>query len=449
MYKMRMLVVLLGLALTVSCSAIVLAQGGSISVGDTITETSFAVTDYQLFLEEGQSVIVDLMSNDFDTYLEILTADGQSLAWDDDSGDGLNSRVAFSPAVAGTYTIRVGSFGNETANGAFTLAVQAASTTQGGIITVGESVTTISFGVTEYQLYLEAGQSVRIDLSSGEFDTYVEVYGADGQLLDSDDDGGDGQDSRLNFTAGTGGTYRIRVRNFSNDNANGEFTLSVQGSNVVAQLDGGQLRYGDLINVVPNGAITIVFSFTGAAGDVINISAVSQGSEDSRLMLLDPSGVEVAGDDDSGANANPLITRFELPVAGIYAIYLQGYGESPLLDPLTVSLQQTGLLILNNGPQVAILGGAHPADEMVLDTESNGRYLVTVTTDQTINATLNLEIREATETFGSTRMSFSGIQEMSFVFEAETSGRAVFALEYYDFDGLTVEATIKVERIKV
>ena len=448
MYRTRVFRALVVLMLAISCVSVVLAQGGSIGVGGTITDSSFGVTEYQLYLESGQSVIIDLMSDDFDTYLEVFDASGQLVAGDDDSGDGLNSRIAFSAEVTGAYTIRVRSFSVETANGTFTLGVQAASTTGGGTISIGDSITTYSFGVTEYQLYLETGQSVRIDLSSGEFDTYLEIYDANGQIVASDDDGGDGQDSRLSLTAGYTGVYRIRVRSFSSDNANGEFTLAVLASNVIRQLAGGQLNYGDVINVIPNGAITISFSFIGNAGDVVDISAVSQGSEDSRLILRGPGGVELAEDDDSGANANPVITRFELPGSSTYTVDLQGYGEVSLYEPLTVSLQLTELLILNAGPQTVTLGSSHATDGMVLNTEASGRYLVTVTVDQDTASTLNLGISEAGEYSAGTRLSILGTQEVTFVFESETSGRASFALEYYDFDGSTVQVTIKVERIK-
>ena len=54
----------------------------------------------------------------------------------------------------------------------------------------------------------------------------------------------------------------------------------------------------------------------GNTGDVVDISAVSEGGEDSRLILRGPGGVELAEDDDSGTNANPVITRFELPGSG-------------------------------------------------------------------------------------------------------------------------------------
>lgn len=53
---------------------------------------------------------VDLTSDAFDTVLEIVDATGQTVAWDDDGGEGFNSRVVLDFA-AGSYTIWVSSFG--------------------------------------------------------------------------------------------------------------------------------------------------------------------------------------------------------------------------------------------------------------------------------------------------------------------------------------------------
>jgi hypothetical protein len=66
--------------------------------------------EYTLSMRDRRSVTIDLESSDFDTYLYLLR-DGIEIDRDDDGGSGLNSRmvVLLEP---GTYTVRVGSFGN-------------------------------------------------------------------------------------------------------------------------------------------------------------------------------------------------------------------------------------------------------------------------------------------------------------------------------------------------
>ncbi len=77
--------------------------------------------DYRLRLEQGQSVRIRMDSPDpaappvgdatigvgFDTYLELrLEGEQDEITSDDDSGEGLNSRIAFNAPSAGNYVIR-------------------------------------------------------------------------------------------------------------------------------------------------------------------------------------------------------------------------------------------------------------------------------------------------------------------------------------------------------
>lgn len=67
-------------------------------------------------LVAGRSYQIDLAgfgaSPVGDTYLRVLDAAGDVIDDDDDSGDGLNSSLIFSPAVSGTYYLSAASFGD-------------------------------------------------------------------------------------------------------------------------------------------------------------------------------------------------------------------------------------------------------------------------------------------------------------------------------------------------
>lgn len=97
------------------------AGGNQLTLGRAVTGmlapgTQFV--DYTLRLQQRRLVTIDLQSRDFDTYLYLLR-DGVEIDRNDDGGSGLNSRMAL-PLEAGTYTVRVGSFGNR-GSGQFTL----------------------------------------------------------------------------------------------------------------------------------------------------------------------------------------------------------------------------------------------------------------------------------------------------------------------------------------
>jgi hypothetical protein len=56
-------------------------------------------------MQAGKTYTVDLMSEDFDSYLRIENDEKGKLAEDDDGGGFLNSRIVFTPAADGTYRI--------------------------------------------------------------------------------------------------------------------------------------------------------------------------------------------------------------------------------------------------------------------------------------------------------------------------------------------------------
>jgi uncharacterized protein YfaP (DUF2135 family) len=97
----------------------------------------------------------------------------------------------------------------------------------------------------------------------------------------------------------------------------------------------------DLENAVPiapgqtvTGSITPdnkfdLFSFTGAAGDVVNIAMnATQGSLDPLLYVIGPDGALVAQNDDAvaGENTNSLIANLALPADGTYIIIATHFG---------------------------------------------------------------------------------------------------------------------------
>jgi hypothetical protein len=62
-----------------------------------------------------------------------------------------------------------------------------------------------------YEVQFEAGKVYVIDHMSNEFDAYLRVLDDKGKELASDDDGGDGLNSRIRFTAPQTGRYVIHA----------------------------------------------------------------------------------------------------------------------------------------------------------------------------------------------------------------------------------------------
>jgi len=96
----------------------------SLTIGDSLDRVRKTFCKmYDVKLGEGQTYIIDLISENFDAFLRLEDAGGKQLAQDDDSGGKLNARITFQPNVAGVYRIFATALGgNKT--GAFVLKVR-------------------------------------------------------------------------------------------------------------------------------------------------------------------------------------------------------------------------------------------------------------------------------------------------------------------------------------
>ena len=218
-------------------------------IEDTVSET----TEYTTFDGvAGQTVTISLNSEDFDTLVRVLDANGVEVATNDDGGDSLNSLLNFTPTEDGEYTVVVDSF-DGAPSGTFQLSVSTPclfdgeAVDMGTAVTVDESLTTgmnvveagainagdtvegnIDSQVSLYTITLDAGQTVTITVSSDDFDTVVIVTNEERiELLGFNADGLDGANSELEFTAPSAGEFVILVGGFGGE-ATGSYTISVE-----------------------------------------------------------------------------------------------------------------------------------------------------------------------------------------------------------------------------
>lgn len=71
----------------------------------------------------------------------------------------------------------------------------------------------------------------------------------------------------------------------------------------------------------------VLFEYEGTAGEILNIEVtVTDGNLDPSLVLVGPSGEEIASNDDiSGTNRNAALPQTELPEDGVYTIRVERY----------------------------------------------------------------------------------------------------------------------------
>jgi len=199
---------------------------------------------YVFTLGETTSLQIDLISSAFDAYVYLLAGSGSGggvLAYDDDSGGSLRSRIV-TVLPAGTYTIEATSYwGGST--GPFTLTVASGGGGAGcqSSINLNQTVqNALTSGCASTHRYgafaryfvftLSQATGVEVDLTSSAFDAYVYLLagsGSGGGVLAYDDDSGGNFSSRV-VTVLPAGTYTIEATSYSLA-ATGPFTMQLAG----------------------------------------------------------------------------------------------------------------------------------------------------------------------------------------------------------------------------
>ena len=192
----------------------------------------------------GEDVMIELRSVEFDTYLELYGPDGALLAQDDDGlGEGTNSEITAHLPRAGRYRLVVRAYTEkEDATGLYELAllkVEAiarpgavtditAGTTVVGRLEAGDS--TVGDSTYADIFVFRPGQTGRavIDLRSADFDAYLILQDAAGNVLVTDDDSGSGTDARITYNVTAGRTYRILANSYGGSRDTGTYRLSVR-----------------------------------------------------------------------------------------------------------------------------------------------------------------------------------------------------------------------------
>ncbi|MBC2859101.1 M10 family metallopeptidase C-terminal domain-containing protein [Stappia sp. 28M-7] len=119
-----------------------------------------------------------------------------------------------------------------------------ASTSTSYTINVGDSFNgTLTSGDQDWvRVTLEAGTTYNIALTANTsgLDTYLRVHNSSGTQIAFNDDGGDGLNSFLSFTATTGGTYYLNAGSY-NGLSTGNYTLSITAPPPLPVFDNDQI----------------------------------------------------------------------------------------------------------------------------------------------------------------------------------------------------------------
>jgi hypothetical protein len=97
---------------------------GRLETGDQQMNDGTWADVWQFNGTQGQTVTIELRSEEFDTYAQLLDGDGARLAEDDDSLGDLDARITFTLPRTGMYQIVVNNFSDERRAGIYTLTLR-------------------------------------------------------------------------------------------------------------------------------------------------------------------------------------------------------------------------------------------------------------------------------------------------------------------------------------
>ena len=343
---------------------------GALSASDFITAGNSYVEAWALEGRPGQEVSIDLISDDFDSYLYVIGPGLGETLTDDDGGGACHARINFTVLdrgvfhvvasstawrQAGTYQIRVSEEPGpviERSCGGVDGSELAALPTEGRQLTwlvpvqgrLSGAEATIRDGqpVQAWSLRALAGETATIRLESDDFDAYLFVYGPGMSETMSDDDSGGGLNSELTVWFPETATYTIGASALS-AGSTGSYSLTVSEPIDMNDLStaGRLLRMGSnargmLTSADPliDGQPVQAWAFEARAGDFATIELMSD-DFDSYLYVVGPGLHEALSDDDGGEGLNSRL-GISFPADGVYHVVASSLGGATGTFTLTV-----------------------------------------------------------------------------------------------------------------
>lgn len=238
----------------------------------------------------------------------------------------------------------------------------------------------------EYTFEAEEGETIIATLSSPDFDSYLILYGPDGEEMAYNDDF-NGLDSQIGpLPLPESGEYTLIVSSYilyEEASASGEFTL--------------QVRSITLEDITPETPQTLTFSsenqlyyfsFDGEVGDIIDVVVTSNDDVDTVLTLTDEFGSVITMDDDGGTGYNPEIYQYSLGATGTYTILVSTTDTTGTAE---VTLSQESAATLDEGAQEVRLNPKLYSRALTYDAQAGETVLlrVSVTAGEAVDVTIS------------------------------------------------------------
>jgi len=154
----------------------------------------------------------------------------------------------------------------------------------------------------------------------GTIDTYLELYDSDQKKISENDDGGNGENAKIEQLAVSGSTFFVKLRGY--ESASGAFRIIADSSPLPNAVD---LNPGAVLSGNISTGQKQLYRLRSTGVGLFTIETL--GTMDTYIDVYDSSFKLIGSDDDGGSGEN---ARYELYAENnkTYYVMLKGYGDS-------------------------------------------------------------------------------------------------------------------------
>jgi len=217
-------------------------SNGTLSTSDCRFADGSYVDFYSTTVSTASAYLFTQSASSFDTYLLLLAADQTPIAENNDaSATTSNSAIkallpsdnyilaanSRGPGATGSYALSSSTTSVTVTNCETVYIVRGLTTTQN--VSTTDCVEAGPYYSDRYFIYLKAGQSLTVTMSSAAVDSWLELYDSGGNLVAVNDDRYEGGtfDAQIVYTPPVAGYYRIFARTNSSADT-GSYSLTIQ-----------------------------------------------------------------------------------------------------------------------------------------------------------------------------------------------------------------------------
>lgn len=328
----------------------VIDERGSLASGDEELTGGEYVDRFEVQATAGQTLVIDMVSTDFDTYLFVRSPNGDQEDNDDHEGNSSRSRLEVSVTESGTWRVSATSYAAaETGNYRLTVdlngAGEAAAATTGtrsesGELRAGDETLESGEYYDSYSFMGTAGEEVVLDLRSTEVDPYLILMAPSRESEQNDDFEGSAERSVISTTLEESGEYTVVVTTYA-PNETGSYALEITqgGGDAGVRSEQGALASGD--ETLSSGEFADVYRIQATPGQQL-VATVSSTDFDTYLMVIGPDSDRKENDDLAGRPGESEV-EMTLAESGEYRVVVTSYepGETGNYS-LTINQGATG-----------------------------------------------------------------------------------------------------------